>query len=165
MKYLLPLMLLGTLAGCAQTPKNQTTYQKPNYETYIAQGESFPISQFNDMKGETVELAEDKRKLVLLFATWCSDSQRFVKQLMASPLIADPDLQIIAIGREEDVQSLVNFSEKFATNFTMVADPERKIYSQFANAGVPRIILLDKQNRVVSTLIGEAPNTIEKVLW
>ena len=165
MKKLLPLALVATLFGCAQTENNQVTYQKPNYETYITQGQAFPITQFTNTQGELVALAEDKRKLVLLFATWCSDSQRFVKQLMASPLIADPDLQIIAIGREENAQSLDNFSKKFATNFTMVADPNRQIYSQFANAGVPRIILLDNQNRVVSTLIGEAPNTIEKVLW
>lgn len=165
MKKLLPLALLVTLFGCAQTQNAQSTYQKPTYETYISQGEAFPIKQFTNTQGEVVELAVNKRKLVLLFATWCSDSQRFVKQLMASPLIADPDLQIIAVGREENEQNLVNFSEKFATNFTMVADPSRQIYNQFANAGVPRIILLDKQNRVVSTLIGEAPNTIEKVLW
>ena len=165
MKHLLFLFFAMGLAGCVQTQSASSDYQKPVYETYIAQGDKFPITQFTGSQGEAIELTPNKRKLVLLFATWCSDSQRFVKQLMASPHVTDSELQIVAVGREESKQNLSKFAAKFDTNFTMVADPDRQIYSQFANAGVPRIILLDKQNRVVNTLIGEAPNTIEKIVW
>ena len=159
------LLTAALLAGCANTPNEANAYQKPSYDTYIEKGQTFPIEQFTNIQGERVELADDKRKLIVLFATWCSDSQRFVKQLSISPLITDPDLQIVGVGREDTIQQLEQFSQKFKTRFPLISDPERKIYNQFANAGVPRLILLDKDNKVVRTLIGEAPNAIDQVVW
>jgi hypothetical protein len=165
MNYKTILLTAALLTGCLNTPNEANASQKPSYDTYIEKGQAFPINQFTNIQGEQVNLATDKRKLIVLFSTWCSDSQRFVKQLTLSPLIADTDLQIIGIGREDTIQGLEKFSQKFKTSFSMVADPERKIYSQFANAGVPRLILLDKNDNVVRTLIGEAFDTIDQVVW
>ena len=166
MKFAMSLIVAASLMGCSTTATEPTSQiQKPKYETYIATGDTFPITQFTDIEGKEVVLDSEKRKLVLLFATWCSDSQRFVSQLVASSLVHAPDIQIIAVGREESKDSLAQFATKYKTNFTMVADPNRDIYKQFANAGVPRVITLSKDNTVRAALIGEDPNTLERVTW
>lgn len=166
-RTLLTLSLAAMLSACNATSETaQSVPQKPKYETYITAGEVFPLQSVVDINGKSVSLTEqNKRKLVILFATWCSDSQRTISQLMKSSLAQDKNLTIVGIGREENTDSLVKFEQDFATNFSLVADPDRKLYSQFANAGIPRLILLDEQNKVVKTLIGEAPDTIEKVTW
>ncbi|MBD1582718.1 TlpA family protein disulfide reductase [Pseudoalteromonas sp. S16_S37] len=154
--------LLLNISGCATV---QADSQPPkNYETYITVGDNFKHNAFTTINGDNIELG-DKRKLVILFATWCSDSQRTLKELKASPLINDPNLQIIAIGRNENNESMAKFNEEYQLPFALVADPEREIYSQYANAGIPRLILLDEQNQVVKTLIGEEPNIVDKVVW
>ena len=71
------------------------SYQKPSYDTYIEKGQTFPIEQFTKFKVSRLHLANDKRKLILLFATWCSDSQRFVKQLTHPPLLTDPNYKLL----------------------------------------------------------------------
>ncbi|WP_125564178.1 TlpA family protein disulfide reductase [Pseudoalteromonas rubra] len=134
------------------------------YETYINPGDTFRHTQLINIDGEPVQLAQGN-KLIILFASWCSDSQRTLNELKASELLADPQLQIIAIGREEDVETLKAFRTSFGIDFNIVADPDRAIYNQYANKGIPRLIMLNKQNQVVKTLIGEQAGIIEQVRW
>ena len=46
-----------------------------------------------------------------------------------------------------------------------MSDIDRSYYNQVANAGIPRLILLDYNNNVVKTIIGEIPNTIDYLVW
>ncbi|BBN80064.1 hypothetical protein PA25_00490 [Pseudoalteromonas sp. A25] len=160
--FILTTALLATMTGCSTVYADSAPPK--NYETYITKGERFKHNTFTAINGEKVALA-NKRKLIILFATWCSDSQRAMNELKASPLINDKNLQIIAIGRNENNESLAKFNDEYQLPFALIADPEREIYSQYANAGIPRLILLDEHNQVVKTLIGEEPNVIDKILW
>ncbi|MFC3034524.1 TlpA family protein disulfide reductase [Pseudoalteromonas fenneropenaei] len=154
-------LALATTSACSSTP----TPDSIGYETYVQQGDMFKDTELTDSQGQAVQFAANKKKLVILFATWCSDSQRTLKELKESPLLNHPELQIVAIGREENNDSLNQFASEFGTPFTLVADPDRQIYSRYANKGIPRLLLLDEQNRVLNTWIAEAPNTINEVKW
>ncbi|WP_341503230.1 TlpA disulfide reductase family protein [Gallaecimonas sp. GXIMD4217] len=161
LKRLIPLALLPMLAACAQTPPD-----KPDYLTYVSQGQQLPLPPLESIDGQSLDLAlSSKRKLVILFATWCHDSQRTIRDLMASELARDDDLQIVGIGREESPDALARFAKEFGTNFPLVADPDRSLYGRFANAGIPRLILVDEHNQVVKTLIGEKPGVLSEVRW
>lgn len=153
------------IQGCGTSPEVTSPANK-NYHTYVHVGQTMPVLSFASIDGEAIDLtASDKPKLVVLFATWCSDSQRFLKQLSHSPLATQDKVQIVTIGREETTLSLQSFKREFGLDFTMVADEDRSIYRQFANAGIPRVILLDGDNQIVKTLIGEDPDTLDKVVW
>ena len=53
--------------------------QVTKYETYVSAGQQLPLAQLTSINGEMINLQEQgKRKLVILFATWCSDSQRTI---------------------------------------------------------------------------------------
>ncbi|MDP4985599.1 TlpA family protein disulfide reductase [Pseudoalteromonas tunicata] len=165
MKSILVLLASLTLFACSQTPNLQPE-DKPNYETYVAEGDSFKQLNFTSIAGDKINLNElPKRKLIVYFATWCHDSQRAMRQIMASPLAADNNLQIVGVGREENAANLEKFQQEYQLNFPLVSDIDRSYYNQVANAGIPRLILLDNNNNVVKTIIGEIPNTIDYLVW
>lgn len=155
-------LLLLITSGCAMN----AAQDKPEYLTYVKVGDKVPVTQFVDTQGNTIDLSESSNnKLLILFATWCHDSQRTMKHLTASDLYLSPNVDIIGIGREEDKQALDKFAEEYELNFALVADTDRSIYNQFANTGIPRLILLDADNNVVKTIIGETENAIKEVVW
>ncbi len=154
------------LTSACKSTTETTEYVAPKYETYVSLGQTLPLDELITIKNQTINLQEKgKRKLVILFATWCSDSQRTIKQLLASPLAQQKDLTIVGIGREETAESLEKFANEYHVNFPLISDEKREIYAKFANAGIPRLILVDEDNNIVKTLIGEDPATIEKVTW
>ncbi|WP_041415813.1 TlpA disulfide reductase family protein [Shewanella halifaxensis] len=160
LKLVLASLLMLTITGCA------TTESQPEYHTYVKVGDNVPVTQFVDTQGNSIDLAESKNhKLLILFATWCPDSQRAMKYLVKSDLHLSPNVDIIGIGREETNIELNKFGAEYELNFPLVADTDRQIYSQFANAGIPRLILLDADNKVVKTIIGETENPIIEVVW
>jgi peroxiredoxin len=159
---LIAISLVSSLSGCAANSSN--TLPKKGYETYIQLGEAFKHTKFNDIEGKQVVLG-NKKKLIIFFATWCSDSQRTFKELKASSIINDKNIQIIGIGREESDESIKQFNQTYELEFPLISDPQRAIYQHYANKGVPRLILLDEKNMVVKTLIGEQPNIIDKINW
>lgn len=156
-------VLLNTACSSTVTPP---AYVAPTYETYVSAGQQLPLTKLTSINDQVVNLQEKgKRKLVILFATWCSDSQHTIKQVLASPIAQQKDLTIVGVGREESAESLEKFATEYQVNFPLVSDEKREIYRQFANAGIPRLILVDENNKIVKTLIGEDPNTIDKVTW
>lgn len=159
-------MLFLLIASSACTSTSKAPQDKAAYETYVEIGQSLPLAGLTDYRGQPVRTDEiGKRKLVLLFATWCSDSQRAITQIMASELANDPQLRIIGIGRGENAETLAKFEAEYRTNFPLVVDADKALFNRFANAGIPRIILVDGDNRIVKTLIGEMPRPIDEITW
>ncbi|GIU22387.1 TlpA disulfide reductase family protein [Shewanella sp. MBTL60-007] len=153
-------LLLFTISGCTSAPT------PVEYLTYVQPGDSAPVTRFVDTQGNVQDLNESKNnKLLILFATWCPDSQRTLKHLVNSDLHLSPNVDIIGIGREETSDVLNKFAAEYELNFALVADTDRQIYGQFANAGIPRLILLDADNKVVKTIIGETENAITDLVW
>ncbi|KZN63196.1 hypothetical protein N473_17355 [Pseudoalteromonas luteoviolacea CPMOR-1] len=164
-KSLLTISLMTTLNLTLSACGTMDTAPQ-DYETYIHQGDTFKHLSLTDIHGQTYDLSKiNSKKLVIFFATWCSDSQRMFNQLNTSSLITDKTLTILAIGREETNASLAQFAKNYQLTFPLISDEQRIIYSQYANKGVPRLILLDEHNRVVNTLIGETDNIIEQIKW
>ena len=168
MKKLTAMILLFTglsITGCANYPTQPNVHQT-EYQTYVKAGEVVPIIQFTDTQGDHINLNQSQNvKLLVLFATWCPDSQRAIKALRESELNLDPNIDIIAIGREENKQTLDKFAVEYEINFPLVADTDRSIYAKFANAGIPRLILLDKHNRIIKTIIAEGEQPLAEVQW
>jgi len=56
---------------------------------------------------------------------------------------------MLVIGREHNTEELLKFREQKNFTFPMAADPERKIYSQFAHQNIPRNLVIDKTGKVI----------------
>jgi len=166
MKHLAAIFMVTmalTISGCASSVSETA---KVEYQTYVKAGQSVPVKQFTDSQGNLIDLTKSHNaKLLVLFATWCPDSQRAMKALQASDLNLDPNMDIIGIGREESKEALDKFAGEYQINFPLVADSDRSIYAKFANAGIPRLILLDGENHIVKAIIAEGEHPLAEVKW
>ena len=158
------LFITLLITGCATSSIEQETHTE--YQTYVQTGELSPVTLFTDTQGNQINLnSSQNAKLLVLFSTWCPDSQRAMNALKGSDLNLDPNLDIIGIGREENKEALDKFAAEYEINFPLIADKDRSIYAKFANAGIPRLILLDKDNQIVKTIIAEGENPLMEVQW
>lgn len=164
-KRLLQLSLItlcaATLIACASTPQ-----KKIEYLFLKKAGEQLPLSEVVDIDGNKIDLTNpNKRKLVILFATWCSDSQRALTALSKSDLLEDNELEIVAIAREQSEKEIRKFQEERNFSFQMVTDEKRELYSIFANAGIPRFIMVGKDNLIIDHVVAEGDNQLSKIHW
>lgn len=86
--------------------------------------------------------------LVVFFTMTCSSCQE------AAPIISEAfanmkeELQLIGIGREHSNEELDAWGKEYRVAYDLVADPERAIFSQFANLHVPRMYLIGTDGKV-----------------
>lgn len=138
----------------------------PKYEEFITAGQTLPIQSIVDVNGATVDLTTtDKRKLVILFATHCSDSNRALKALNQSELLNDDSVEIIAIAREETADTVIAWRDKYAIKTPLATDPDRSIFKQFAAAGIPRFIMVSADNNVIKMNLAEDEDPLSLIEW
>lgn len=171
------LVLLASLvmAGCQSTSSQQNTEANlasttdstaTKYPEFIRSGHSLPLASIVDIDGNRIDFANNhKRKLVILFATWCSDSNRALKALNQSPLLNDESIEIIAIAREEDAATVKAWRDKHNIKVPLASDKDRSIYKQFAAAGIPRLITVSEHNDVIKMNLAEGDNQLRLIQW
>ncbi len=148
----------------AQTPLAQQA--EPKYQEFITSGDALPITTIENINGNTVDLSTpDKKKLVILFATWCSDSNRMLNALNESEILNDTSIEIIAIAREEDKATVIKWRDENHIKVPLAVDVDRSIYSQFAKGGIPRLITVSQDNKIIKMNLAEGENQLAKIHW
>lgn len=143
-----------------------SSVEQPEYEEYISPGQTLPIQSVVDVNGETVDLsATDKRKLVILFATHCSDSNRALKALNNSELLDDDSIEIVAIAREETADTVIEWRDRYGIKTPLATDPDRSIFKQFAAAGIPRFITVSPDNEIIKMNLAETEDPLSLIEW
>ena len=165
-----PLIVFSVIAallpGCALLPAPADKTPVVDMAFLVKPGQLLPLTRLNDIGGKEVALnTPGRRKLVILFATWCPDSQRAMKALHQSALVQDKSLDIVAIAREQEISEVASWGAENEIKTTLVADTDRSIYRQFAHAGIPRFIMVNEQNRIVGTVLAEGENQLEHIRW
>jgi len=150
-KSLIIVVLLGfTFLSAGETVDSTSTITKI--------GQKVPGFSFRTLTGDSLSIEDLKGNLVLLnfFATWCGpcmqEMPRLEKDIWQN--YQNQKLEILCIGRGHDTAELKEFRSKKKFSMTFVPDPERKIYSQFAEKYIPRNILVDRKGRIVFQEIG-----------
>lgn len=169
--------LLPACAAVPATPNDTATVATPTAlkttntpvrqtEERLKAGDRMPLTTLTSIDQQQVSLtAQDQRKLVIFFATTCHDSQRAFQKIVASPLVKDSKLQIVGIGREENEARLRQFAADYQVTFPLVVDADRAMYHQFTDVGIPRIVLVDENNRIVKSFLGEIPDVLTEIHW
>ncbi len=70
----------------------------------------------------------------------------------------------LAISREESKEQVKKFRERNGYTFPMGLDPERKIYSKFATATIPRNFIIDKKGKIVEIEVGYTKEAFAKMI-
>jgi peroxiredoxin len=84
---------------------------------------------------------------------------------MASELVRQQDLQIVGIGREEQIPALQKFRSEYKLNFALVADPQRALYQHVASRGIPQLVTVGADGAIRQVLLGEVPDAIAQLHW
>ncbi len=160
------LLVTSLMTACQTTDTAAASPETPRYEEFITLGQVLPIESVVDVNGETIDLTTpDKRKLVILFATWCKDSNHALKALNQSELLNDDSIEIIAIAREESAETVIAWRDENGIKTPLAADPDRSIFKQFAAAGVPRFITVSADNRVIKMNLAEVEDPLSLIEW
>jgi len=145
---------------------NLIAHTAPKYQEFVNSGDVLPIASIVDVNGKAIDLTNDKkRKLVILFATWCSDSNRALKALNQSALLNDPTVEIIAIAREESNEEVIKWRDAHNINVPLATDLDRSIYKQFAVGGIPRLVTVNKDNKVIKMNLAEGEEQLKLIQW
>ncbi|QBG34372.1 redoxin domain-containing protein [Litorilituus sediminis] len=161
-KIIIAFILTIALTAC-QLNGDMT---KTQYQVFVNQGDSLPLTKIQTIDGDTINLQnQNKRKLIVLFATWCSDSNRLLRALNTSDFVVDNDIEVVAIAREEDAETVALWRDINEINVPLAIDPNREIYQRFASAGIPRLIMVTKDNRIASMVLAEGYKQLDYIQW
>jgi len=156
--------LVITLSACQALPLNQPAAVV--HDEYVNSGDILPIESITSIDGNVLDLQQlGKRKLVILFATWCHDSNRLLNALNNSPLLAREDIEIVAIAREEDTEMVKAWRDKRGIKVALAVDNDRSIYKRFASGGIPRLITIGENNKIIKMNLAEGEQQLAKIMW
>ena len=156
----------GTTSDQGASGSTATSKAKPKYEEFISAGQTLPIRSIVDVNGQTMDLgSKDKRKLVILFATHCPDSNRALKALNQSELLDDKSIEIVAIAREETVETVIAWRDRHGIRTPLAVDPDRSIFKMFAAAGIPRFVTVSTDNQIIKMNLAEGEDQLGLIEW
>lgn len=160
---LMPLVLfglwrgvIGPSLGAELTAKYDLSREKQLAETSILRVGS-NVSEIDKLLAE-VGVPLDTPKIVVLnfFATWCGPCLAEIPHLqqIADKYEDHKEILFLVVGREESQETLDAFVSKNGYRLPFIADPERRLYSQFARESIPRTYLIDREREIRFEIVG-----------
>lgn len=117
------------------------------YVTKVNVGDKLPDFSVTTLDGKTVStsslLAQDKDVMIVFFSTTCKDCQLQMPEIEALTH-SNSDVVCLCIGRNQSFDDVETYWQ--ANHFTLPCAPQTDdhIYKQFAESGIPRIYLSDR---------------------
>ena len=137
-------------------------------ETLVKVGDNVPEFVVEMFDGQKIDIKDLKGKIVLInfWATWCPPCQEELKRVQKEIVdrFKGKDFVFLAISREETKEQVKKFRERNGYTFPMGLDPERRIYSKFATATIPRNFIIDKKGKIVEIEIGYTKESFAKMI-
>ena len=124
----------------------------------VKAGDYAPAFSFKNSDGARLSLLRLRGKVVLLtfFSTKSVPSVReleFIQRFIWQPEHSG-GLIILGIGREHDEREVNDFLSTKHLDFTLVADPKREIYGQYATDYIPHSYVVGKDGLIKYASLG-----------
>lgn len=155
------LSLCLVFSGMAQEVKNEEPQAEFRFElpSFKLESAAYGNVSTDELKGKVV--------LVSLFATWCGPCQKElaeVEKVLWPKYKDNKDFVLLVIGREHTEEQLKVYNEKKKFSFPLYPDPERKVFSLFAEQSIPRAYLFDKEGKCIHFSIGYTPEEFKELM-
>ncbi len=135
----------GRAAKLAETSVVHVGDPAPDFSVTTADGDHFSLK---DAMGDVI--------LINFFATWCGPclvELPHIEQIWVENR-NNGSFRLLVIGREESIESVREFRDKNGFSFPIAADPDRAVYSLFANESIPRTLIVSPDGFVVYSKVG-----------
>lgn len=125
----------------------------------IKAGDAVPDFTLESEIYGSLSIEELRGKVVYLcfFATWCPPCQlelAAIQERMYPRFSDEADFRLVVVGREHTDADLAEYNETKRFTFPLYPDPEREVYSLFADESIPRAYLIDRDGTVVDAVSG-----------
>jgi thiol-disulfide isomerase/thioredoxin len=110
-----------------------------------------------DVKGQTVRMAEFKGKIVLLnfWATWCPECRDEMPSLEnLSRRYTGREFAVVAVNLRESPRQVAAFLKKYNLSFIALLDNKGEIGLRFGIRSIPTSFILDKKGGVIGKALG-----------
>ena len=130
------------------------------------EGETAPDFTLEDLSRKEISLSDYEGKSVILFfwTTWCPHCRRTLiifnteyKNMQAL------DIELLAINIKESKELVENYIKRYSIDFPMLLDFDAMLASTYGIVGVPTIILVSKEGKIVS-VSNSLPNNYKELL-
>jgi thiol-disulfide isomerase/thioredoxin len=148
--------VIGPSLGAESTAKYNLSREKQLTETSILRVGS-NASAIDKLLAEAgVPLDAPKIVVLNFFATWCGPCLAEMPHLqqIADKYVNHKEILFLVVGREESQERLDAFASKNGYRLPFIADPERRLYSQFARESIPRTYLIDREREIRFEIVG-----------
>ncbi|MDM3871876.1 TlpA disulfide reductase family protein [Porticoccus sp. W117] len=151
---IVPLALVA-LCGAKSTDKH----------SLVGVGDPAPAFSVTTTDGVGIDTEALKGKVILVnfFATWCPPCMVKLPQLEKNiyQQIDHEDLVMVNLGREHNSDEMAEFKEEHGYSMPFAADPDRAIYSQYADLMIPRSVIIGRDGSVVVHQLGVTSKEVE----
>jgi len=151
------LVFLPALGRQQMAESNAARAERSADASVVQVGDAAPQFSIATASGAEFTLpATDQVVLINFFATWCGPCLAELPHIdeIWNRLQANENFRLLVIGREETLDSVLEFRDRNDFSFPIAADPDRRIYSLFAEELIPRTIVVSPEGRVVYSKAG-----------
>ena len=156
-QLLMALLMLFTITASAQKGENGTAVKTPDENGYIVfEGDECPDFKIKMTDGREIQLSSLRGKVVMLqfTASWCGVCRKempFIESDIWQKYKDNPDFMLIAIDRDEPLETVLKFAETTKITYLIGLDPGADIFAKFAirDAGITRNVLIDREGKII----------------
>jgi len=138
--------------GCGAGPKDPTP-PSPEETTRVHAGDIAPEIEAELLDGSVFRLADHRGEVVVIsfFATWCPPCREELPHVEAElwQRYREAGLAVVAIAREEPADVVRPFVEERGFTFPVAVDPDRTNYARYADAYIPRLVVVDRDGTIL----------------
>ncbi|MBX9688400.1 MAG: redoxin domain-containing protein [Candidatus Obscuribacterales bacterium] len=133
----------------------KTGDQVPEFTVKNTENQSISMSS---LRGQTV--------LINFFATWCAPCRAELPHLETDiwQRFKNRPFSMLVIGREHKLDEVAPLKNSYKLSMNVCADPDRQIYAKFAEKGIPRNYVIDKNGKIIFASTGYSPEAMLKAL-
>jgi peroxiredoxin len=137
--------VLTSMISCTDSRKPETEKSSINVTA--------PDFSLKDLTGKNFTLSAQKGKPVLLIfiTTWCPTCRSEMPRYSSIyKKYSRHGLEVVNIDIEEPREKVLRFAEKYNVPYRMLLDEKGKVAETYRIVGIPSMVLIDKDGKVLS---------------